>query len=167
MLGAQWQRICLQCWTSEFNSWVGKVLWRREWQPTPVFLPGKSHGQRNLAVYSPRDCIESDTTERLSMHTDDSLGLSNVRVITAKLVLGLFLILNTSLKSQSFRLEKKYRFLWNLFIPNFKVSWYKLVIPNLIIKNNHLEDLSQCIFQGLTCQVLIQHVHSDAYARTF
>jgi len=28
--------------------WVGKILWRRKWQPTPVFLPGKSHGQRSL-----------------------------------------------------------------------------------------------------------------------
>ena len=46
-------------------------------------------------------------TERLSVHTRDSLGLSNVRVITAKFVLGLFLIFNISLKSQSLRLEKK------------------------------------------------------------
>ena len=34
-------------------SWVRKIPWRREWQPTPVFLPGKSHGQRSLAGYSP------------------------------------------------------------------------------------------------------------------
>ena len=33
---------------------VGKILWRREWQPPPVFLPGKSHGQRTLVSYSPR-----------------------------------------------------------------------------------------------------------------
>ena len=32
--------------------WVGKIPWRRKWQPTPVFLPGKSHGQRSLAAYS-------------------------------------------------------------------------------------------------------------------
>ena len=31
------------------DSWVGKILWRRTWQPTPVFLPGESHGQKNLA----------------------------------------------------------------------------------------------------------------------
>ena len=43
-------------------------MWRREWQPTPVFLPGESHGQRSLANYSPRGHKESDTTERLS-HT--------------------------------------------------------------------------------------------------
>ena len=36
-----------------FNPWVGKIPWRRKWQPTPVFLPGKSHGQRSLAGYSP------------------------------------------------------------------------------------------------------------------
>ena len=35
----------------------------KEWQPTPVFLPGKFHGQRNLVGYLPRDCKESDTTE--------------------------------------------------------------------------------------------------------
>ena len=38
-----------------FNSWVGKIPWRRKWQPTPAFLPGESHGQRSLAGYSPWD----------------------------------------------------------------------------------------------------------------
>ena len=36
-----------------FDPWVGKIPWRRAWQPTPVFLPGASHGQRSLAGYSP------------------------------------------------------------------------------------------------------------------
>ena len=36
-----------------FDPWVEKILWRRKWQPIPVFLPGKSHGQRNLVGYSP------------------------------------------------------------------------------------------------------------------
>ena len=35
-----------------FHPWVGKIPWRRAWQPTPVFFPGKSHGQRSLAGYS-------------------------------------------------------------------------------------------------------------------
>ena len=38
------------------SSWVGKIPWRRKWQPTPVFLPGKSHGHRSLAGYSPWWC---------------------------------------------------------------------------------------------------------------
>ena len=46
-----------------FNPWVGKVPWRRKWQPTPVFLPGESHGWRSLVGYSPQGCKESDTTE--------------------------------------------------------------------------------------------------------
>ena len=36
-----------------FDPWVGKIPWKRAWQPTPVFLPGESHGQRSLAGYSP------------------------------------------------------------------------------------------------------------------
>ena len=36
-----------------FNPWVRKSPWRRKWRPTPVFLPGKPHGQRSLAGYSP------------------------------------------------------------------------------------------------------------------
>ena len=43
--------------------------WRRNWQPTLVFLPGKSHGQRSLVGYSPWDHKESDTTERLKQQT--------------------------------------------------------------------------------------------------
>ena len=46
-----------------FNPWVRKIPWRRVWQPTPVFLPGESHGQRSLEGYSPRGHKESDTTE--------------------------------------------------------------------------------------------------------
>ena len=38
-----------------FDPWVGKILWRREWPSSPVFLPGKCHGQRGLVGYSPRD----------------------------------------------------------------------------------------------------------------
>ena len=46
-----------------FDPWVGKIPWRRAWQPTPVFLPGESHGQRSLEGYSPWGCKELDTTK--------------------------------------------------------------------------------------------------------
>ena len=49
-----------------FNSWVWTIPWSRKWQPTPVFLLGKSHGQRSLAIYSPWSHKQSDTTEQLS-----------------------------------------------------------------------------------------------------
>ena len=45
-----------QCRRCRFNPWVRKIPWRRKWQPTPVFLPGESHGQRSRAGYSPWGC---------------------------------------------------------------------------------------------------------------
>ena len=49
------------------QSWVGKIPWRRKWQPTPVFLSGESHGQRSLAGYSSWSGKEEDTTEGLTL----------------------------------------------------------------------------------------------------
>ena len=46
-----------------FDPWVGKIPWRKGWPPTPVFLPGESHGQRSLVGYSPQCHKESDMTE--------------------------------------------------------------------------------------------------------
>ena len=45
-----------------FDPLVGKIPWRRKWQPTPIFLPGKSHGQKSLVGYSPEGHKESDMT---------------------------------------------------------------------------------------------------------
>ena len=57
------------------DPWVGKTPWRRKWQPSPVFLPGKFQGQRNVEGYSPWSHKESDATEQLSTHTHrDLLG---------------------------------------------------------------------------------------------
>ena len=55
-----------QCRRLGFDSWSGKIPWGRKCQPTPVFLLGKSHGQRRLAGYSPRGHKESDETENRS-----------------------------------------------------------------------------------------------------
>ena len=49
--------------------WVGKILWRRAWQPIPVLLPGKSHEQRSLVGYSPWSHKESDTTWHACIHS--------------------------------------------------------------------------------------------------
>ena len=57
-----------QCRRPGFDPWVRKISWRRERLPTPVFLPGKSHGQRSLVGYSQWGHKESDTAERLK-HT--------------------------------------------------------------------------------------------------
>ena len=57
---------CRRYKRNRFDSGVRKIPWRREWLPTPVFLPGKSQGQRSLVGYSPWGCKESDTVEQLS-----------------------------------------------------------------------------------------------------
>ena len=70
MDGGAWQatvRRVAKSWTHLSDSaqqqygldlWVGKILWRRNWKPTPVFLPGELRGHRNLAGYSPWGCKE-------------------------------------------------------------------------------------------------------------
>ena len=52
----------------QVQSLGGEDLWRRVWQPTPVFLPGESHGQRRLMGYSPWGHKESDMTEHAHTH---------------------------------------------------------------------------------------------------
>ena len=54
---------CRRSRRHRFKSCVRKRPWRRKWQPIPVFLPGKAHGQRSLMGYSPWDCKKLDTTE--------------------------------------------------------------------------------------------------------
>ena len=70
------KKIGLQCRRHRFSSWVRKVLWRRTWKPTPVFLPGKSHRQRSLVGYSLWGFQESDTTQR-TLHTCTHFCLVN------------------------------------------------------------------------------------------
>ena len=68
-----------QCRRYEFDPWVRKIPWRRRWQPTPVFLPGESHGQRSLVGYSLWDHKESDVSYRLNNNMEirgDSFTLS-------------------------------------------------------------------------------------------
>ena len=52
--GGSADKIHLQCGRPGFDSWVGEIPWRRKWQPTLVFLPGESHGQRSLVGYNAR-----------------------------------------------------------------------------------------------------------------
>ena len=69
--GASGKELACQCRRHKrwgFNLWVGKILWRRSWQPSLVFLPGESHGQRSLAGYSSWGHEELDTTE-VTKHT--------------------------------------------------------------------------------------------------
>ena len=69
---------CNRCRRCGFNYLFGKILWKRRWQLTPVFLPGESHRQRSLAGYSLWGCKELYVTERARAHTHTHThGLKN------------------------------------------------------------------------------------------
>ena len=79
----------LQCRRPRFDPWVGKIPWRRIWQPTPVFLPGKSHEQRSLVGYSPwgrkeltllSDFTHSLTHQLICLSTQDRYYKEYLRV---------------------------------------------------------------------------------------
>ena len=76
------RRLRLQCKRPGFNPWVRKIAWRREWLPSPVFLPGESYGQRSLVGFSPWGCKESDTAEHVHIHP------SLLILLTQKLLSG-------------------------------------------------------------------------------
>ena len=75
-----------------FDSWVGKIPWRRERQSTPVFLPGEFHGQRSLVGYSPWGLKESDVTKQLTLTSKKKTSCHS----------GLPLNLGTTEQSQTF-----------------------------------------------------------------
>ena len=72
----------MQCGRPGFDPWFGKIPWRREWLPTPVFLFGEFHGQRNLVGYSLWDCKELDTTKPLSLHFQCGLCVCMCSVVS-------------------------------------------------------------------------------------
>ena len=65
--------------TQKFSHWVRKILWRRKWLPTPIFLPGEFHGQRNLVGYSPWGHKELDMTEWLTFFMCVHKSTKNLR----------------------------------------------------------------------------------------
>ena len=67
-----------------FDPWVGRIPWRRAWQPTPVFLPGECHAQRSLVGYSPWGRKELNMTEWLTLSISTQLNslFTIVRLLT-------------------------------------------------------------------------------------
>ena len=65
-----------------FDPWVGKIPWRMAWQPTPIFLPGESHGQRSLMDYSPLGHKGSDATEHACMHVHSESESARCSVVS-------------------------------------------------------------------------------------
>ena len=75
------KKIHLQCRRSRFHPWVGKIPWRREWLPTPVFLLGGFHGQRSLA--GPQSMGSQRVRQDITSHQTESLSSKNPQTINA------------------------------------------------------------------------------------
>ena len=91
-LVAQLVKNLLQSRRPGFNPWVGKIPWRRERLPTPVFQPGEFHG-----LCSPWSCKESDTTEKLSLYVFKQKGNGRKKITKKAMICSVcsFLCINT------------------------------------------------------------------------
>ena len=75
----RWLKICLQCRRPGLDRWVRKIPWRREWQPTPVFVPGEFHGQSRLVCYSLWACkVSHDWATNTHFSNSDVKGSRSV-----------------------------------------------------------------------------------------
>ena len=115
--------VCLQCRRPRFNPWVRKIPWRREWQPIPVLLPGKSHGLRSLVGCSPQGHKELDTTEKLHMF--------HIYFMLFKKAQLLVLLINSVFENCvlfSIQLVHSFNFLQVYFFLLFLISWVEWLI---------------------------------------
>ena len=110
-----------------FYPWVGKISWRRAWQPTPVLLLAEYHGQRSLAGYSLWGPKESDTTEH-KKGSEGEQGLVRTLAFTPS-VLGLISgkqsVLFSAFTSSSPNLE-----VWLFHSPMLPPAWTLCPAPN-------------------------------------
>ena len=90
--GAVGKESACQCRRCMFESWVRKILCRKEWQPTPVFLPGEFHGQRSLVGYSLWGCKELDMTKQACKDkANTKKQKKNLNIALAKIFIQVFL----------------------------------------------------------------------------
>ena len=87
-LVAQQSRISPQCMRCRLNPWVRKIPWRRVWQPTPLFLPGESHGQRSLVGYTVHRVAKSQTQLKWQLYLPWASGSGNFRQIPLVVEVG-------------------------------------------------------------------------------
>ena len=118
----QWRR----CKRRDLNPWVGKIPWRRKWQPTPVFLPGKFHRQRNLAGYSLWGHKELDTHTHTHTHTHIYFIVGSLYLLIPSLILSVPQLWQPPVGTLYLLIY--FYFLWSFFF----------VFQNLYIKKSHM-----------------------------
>ena len=112
-LPESWKRRSRRHRRCRFNPWVTKIPWSRKWQPIPVFLPGESHGKRNLAGYSPKGTVSRTWLKQISTHAHAlywrSSGIYVLTSLVAQMVKSLAAVQATWVQSlgQEDSLEKE------------------------------------------------------------
>ena len=154
--GASGKEPACQCRRCAFDPWIGKIPWRRAWQPTVLFLPGKSYGQRSLVVNSPQSCVESDMTEA-SQHKQIQC---QTRLILLLIINLIYFLQFSSNKAYWAPLSFNETTVWKNQLHHFMAQCYKTAVRNrvliaasrytkLTVGNSHrtLEKLSGITFQ--------------------
>ena len=147
-----------RCKRLGLDPYIGKIAWRRAWQPTPAFLPGESHGQRSLVGYSPwghkelnrtevtLHALKDGGTERKSLIPKDT-GCHSTRISETTLV-GFSLIHNNSIY-------------FTFYFKNTSYSWLKissLTFLSITVILIPLVPLSFSCIQGDYLKPLLCHV---------
>ena len=121
---AQRQRLHLKCRSHRrcrFHPWVGKIPWKRAWQPNPVLLPGKSHGRRSLEGYSPQHYEESNKTQHICTQCKQETQLGKASASSVPFSYIEYVLVNTIQK-----IPKQ-------LVPNRKRCTSRLYIVTLLI----------------------------------
>ena len=155
-------RIHLQCRRPGFNPWIRKIPWRREWQPTPVFLPGEFHGQRSLAGCNLLGHKDLDMTEWLTHAYTHAHTHTHIRII-----------LNLSIHMEHFRWYERKRF-------HFFLQWYtlpRMLLPACLLlcslagQSHSLHKIFQmagaCKTYEINCITSHTHTHTHTHGCVF
>ena len=130
---------CRGCRRRRFDPCMGKIPWRRAWQPTPVFLPGESHGQRRQAGYSSQDHKDSNMTEQLSLH-------SHLECIVVHLLKRWFMYLCIHQGRLHLCFTRTIRLLWDFVLKplsqfSFFLDWFTSKVK---LNSSKLRELKSC-----------------------
>ena len=131
-----------------FDPWGGKIPWRRKWQPTPVFLPGESHGQKNPMGYSPWGCKELDTTEWLSTHAQHNHSCRN-HVFTRQCIFKIFTFSRDVKFDQFLQKSNDPLKVFSIFVNLFWVDCFCYLFLQLLL-NSHADPWGQRLYLSLT-----------------
>ena len=151
--GSDGKSVCLRSRRPRFDPWVVKILWSRKWQPTPVFLPEKSHGCRSLAGYSPRGPKELNTTEQLKRSLSHVIQTNVCFILTPdpeKIIYDVTLVSHNYDSSEIFFISYSWSTFERIETDSTPACVLCLVAQWRVVSNSSLES-NENIFASVSC----------------